>query len=181
MTDPSNSQPPLGQSIGEIIDRTTKLVYEEIELAKAEVAISLKNLLRGSVATIVGGVFAFFGIFILLIGIAFLISDAIGDYIWLGFFIVAIAAFVIGGMAAVFALKKIKKGSHIVPSQAISEAKKTQEAIKAEIDDEPIQEFESVAVEEISGDIVTDPEAAAKAAEEAQPAKPKPTFIQDDK
>lgn len=136
---------PLGQSISEIIDRTTAIVHEEIELAKAEIAISLQNLLRGSVAGIVGGVFAFFGLFILLIGLSFLIGDAIGAfYPWLGFLIVAFFLFLFGGLLAVFALKNIQKGgSQLTPSQAIDEAKQTKDALSKEV-----QEFDSVAVEE---------------------------------
>ncbi|MBI5309472.1 MAG: phage holin family protein [Actinobacteria bacterium] len=150
MPDPRET-PPLGQSVGEIIDRTTTLVHEEIELAKAEIAISLKNLLRGSVASILGGIFAFFGLIILLIGISFFLSDLLGDYIWLGFFIVALGLFVVGAIAAVFALRKIQKGSQIVPAMAISEARKTQEALRPEDDTRRIQQFESVAVEESTG------------------------------
>lgn len=136
---------PLGQSITEIIDRTTAIVHEEIELAKAEIAISLQNLLRGSVAGIVGGVFAFFGLFILLIGLSFLIGDAIGAfYPWLGFLIVAFFLFLFGGLLAVFALKNIQKGgSQLTPSQAIDEARQTKDALAKEV-----QEFDSVAVEE---------------------------------
>ncbi|MFY9265072.1 MAG: phage holin family protein [Solirubrobacterales bacterium] len=168
MTDPRNNQPPLGQSLGDIVDHATRLVHEEIELAKTEVAISLKNLLRGSVASIVGGAFAFFGLFILLIGLSFLISDALGNYIWLGFLIVALAAFLIGGAAALFALRKIKKGSQLMPKQAIDEARKIQAAIKTEIEEPPVGQYDSVAVEEISGDIVSDPVAAAALAETAE-------------
>lgn len=136
---------PLGQSISEIIDRTTAIVHEEIELAKAEIAISLQNLLRGSVAGIVGGVFAFFGLFILLIGLSFLIGDAIGAfYPWLGFLIVAFFLFLLGGLLAVFALKNIQKGgSQLSMSQTVDEAKQTKDALAKEV-----QEFEGDAVEE---------------------------------
>lgn len=150
MPEPRDNQ-PLGQSIGEIIDRTTALVHEEIELAKAEISISLKNLLRGSVASILGGIFAFFGLFILLIGISFFLSDLLGDYIWLGFFIVAVALFIVGGIAAWFALIKIQKGSRIMPAMAIDEARKTQEALRPEDEAQRIQQFEAVAVEETTG------------------------------
>jgi uncharacterized membrane protein YqjE len=150
VTDPKNNQ-PLGQSIGDIIDRTTTIVHEEIELAKTEIAVSLQNLLRGSVAGIVGGVFAFFGLFILLIGLSFFIGDAIGTwYPWLGFFIVAIALFIFGGLLAWFALKKIKKGSQIVPTQAVEEAKQTKAALSSDAVT-PVQHFEGVAVEESTG------------------------------
>ncbi len=149
MTDPNENQ-PLGQSISEIVDRTTKIVHEEIELAKAELAISLQNLLRGSVAGIVGGVFAFFGLFVLLIGLSFLVADAVGAwYPWLGFLIVALILFLCGGLLALFALKKIKKGSQLVPKQAIAEAKATQSALQSELDG---QEIDSVAVEETTGE-----------------------------
>jgi chemotaxis protein histidine kinase CheA len=139
---------PLGESISEIIDRTTTIVHEEIELAKAEMSVALQDLLRGSVAGIVGGVFAFFGLFILLIAISFLVADAIGTwYPWLGFFIVAFICFALGGLLAFVALKKIKKGSQLAPSQAISEAKTTKEALQAE-QGKPIETIDSVAVEE---------------------------------
>jgi uncharacterized membrane protein YqjE len=148
LSDQNQKQPdgaPLGQSISEIIDRTTTIVHEEIELAKAELAVSLQNLLRGSVAGIVGGVFAFFGLFILLIGISFFISDLIDYGFWTGFLIVAFFLFLFGGILAWFALKKIKKGSQLVPTQAIAEAKATQAALQP---DPPAQQFDAVAVEE---------------------------------
>lgn len=149
--------PPLGQSVGEIIDRTTALVHEEIELAKAEVAIALKNLLRGSVASILGGVFAFFGLIILLMGISLFLTDLINDdYPWIGFFVVAVFLFVIGAIAAAFALKKIQKGSRIVPEMAIDEARKTQDALRPEDEATRIQQFEAVAVEETTGDAVVE-------------------------
>lgn len=150
---------PLGDSISEIIDRTTKIVHEEIELAKAEMAVALQDLLRGSVAGIVGGVFAFFGLFILLIAFSFLVADAVGVwYPWLGFFIVAFICFIVGGALAFVALKKIKKGSQLAPSQAIDEAKQTRSALKAEPED---------ATETIEAEVVEEtlPEASAKPAE----------------
>jgi uncharacterized membrane protein YqjE len=144
---------PLGESISEIIDRTTTIVHEEIELAKAEMSVAFQDLLRGSVAGIVGGVFAFFGLFVLLIALSFLVADAIGTwYPWLGFFIVAFVCFALGGLLAFVALKKIKKGSAIAPSQAISEAKQTRDALQKEADT-PIETIDTVAVEESSPDV----------------------------
>lgn len=153
----SDDTPPIGESIGEIIDRTTTIVHEEIELAKAEVAVAAQNLLRGSVAGIVGGVFAFFGLFVLLIGLSFFISDLIDFGLWPGFFIVAFLLFVFGGLLAWVALKKIQKGgSQITPTQAIDEAKQTKDALKAETDKtvDAVQQtiFEGTAVEETEGE-----------------------------
>lgn len=147
MPDPrdNNEDKSLGENFAAIVDHTTQIVHDEIELAKAEIASSLQNLLRGSVAAIVGGVFAFFGLFILLIGLSFLISDAIGKFSpWIGFFVVAILAFLIGGLLAWFALRNIKKGSQLAPTQAIDEARQT----KAALAPEEVQEIDSTAVEE---------------------------------
>lgn len=158
MARPEDSK-PLGDSISEIIDRTTTIVHEEIELAKAEISVALQDLLRGSVAGIVGGVFAFFGLFILLIAFSFLVADAVGVlYPWLGFFIVAFICFLVGGLLAFVALKKIKKGSQIVPAQAIDEAKQTRTALKAD-QEQGEQLIEAEVVEEVPAQTATTVEA----------------------
>lgn len=173
MRDPNENQ-PLGQSVSEIIDRATSLVHDEIELARTEITIALKNLLRGSVASILGGVFAFFGLIMLLMGISLFLTDLIADqYPWLGFFIVALFMFVIGGVASIFALKKIQKGSKLIPEMAIDEARKTQDALQVE-EDPPtgIQQYEAVAVEETTedaGDTAIDVKLPEPTAEEFPP------------
>lgn len=165
--------PPLGISIGEIVDRTTKIVQEEIELAKTEMAVAAQDLLRGSVAGIVGGVFAFFGIFVLLIAVSFLIADAIGAfYPWLGFFIVAFLCFSVGLGLALLAMKKIKKGSQIVPTQALDEAKQTREALKSEIDKDKDSAIDSIAVEEPAPTATPVPAATKPQVEAAVASKP---------
>lgn len=152
MPDPRDKQ-PLGQSFGEIIDRATALVHEEIELARTEITISLKNLLRGSVATILGAAFGFFGLIILLMGASLFLTDLIADqYPWIGFFIVAAFLFIVAAIAAFVALKKIQKGSKLVPAMAIAEARKTQDALQPKTDAPRIQQFDAVAVEETTGD-----------------------------
>lgn len=154
----------LGHSLSEIIEHLTALIHEEIELAKAEFAVALQSLIRGWVAGILGGIFAVFGGFILLIGLAFFINDATGweDVIWPGFFIVAFGAFVIGAIAAWFAFRKLKKGSHIAPTQAIDEAKKTTDALRM-VDTDGPQLFEAESV-------VEETEPAANAIGESGPA-----------
>lgn len=152
MPDPQENQ-PLGHSIGDIIDRTTALVHDEIELARTEITISIKNLMRGWIAAILGGIFAFFGLIIMLIGVSFFLTDLIADqYIWIGFFIVAVFLFIVGTIAAFFALKKIQKGAKLVPEMAIAEARKTQDALQPDTDTPRIQQFDAVAVEETTGD-----------------------------
>lgn len=139
---------PLGESVGDIVDRTTRLVHEEIELAKAEMRIAWMGFLRGSVSAIIAGVFAFFGLFVLLIAFSFLIADAIGIlYPWLGFFIVAAACFSIGLGLAVLAYKKMPSVPEVTLSQTVDEARETRSALKKEMQND-VETIESTAVEE---------------------------------
>ena len=64
-------------AIGEVADRTTVIVREEIELAKAEVLGKVGKLGRGA------GVAVAAGIFLSLAGIFFLHMLAWGFYVWL--------------------------------------------------------------------------------------------------
>lgn len=149
--DPNN--PGLGRSIGEIVERMTTLIHEEIELAKAEMAEAVTNIVRGSVAAILGGAFGVFGLMMLLEGLSWFISDALDDIAWIGFFIVAAICFMLGGFAAGIALNKLRAGSQLAPEQAIEEARRTQQALRS---DGPLigaryQEFEGEAVEVTSG------------------------------
>ena len=65
--------PQIAAAVQEISERASLLVREEIELAKAEVAEKVNKLVRGAVVGIAAGVFAVFGLSILLEGIAWLI------------------------------------------------------------------------------------------------------------
>lgn len=135
--DPNESR-SIGATVLQITDKVATLIHDEVELAKAEVVGSVKNLVRGAIVGIVAAVFAVFGLIFLLHFIALIISDAIGQA-WAGYGIVAGSLFVLGALAAWIASRKLKKGSNLMPEQAIEEARKTEEAItaKAQEDDRP--------------------------------------------
>lgn len=132
--DPNGSR-SIGATMLQITDKVTMLIHDEIELAKAEVVGSAKNLVRGAIVGIIAAVFAVFGLIFLLHFIALMISDAIGQA-WAGYGIVAGSLFVLGALAAWIAARKLKKGSNLMPEQAIEEARKTEEAITAHADED---------------------------------------------
>lgn len=127
-----NENPGVARSVGEIVDRVTLLVHDEIELAKAELMSAVQNLVRGTVAGVLGGIFAVFGLVIFLQAVALFLNDLFDwdNYPWLGYLVVAMMLFIFGALAAFFAAKKIKKGSQLTPEMAIEEARKTQEALR---------------------------------------------------
>jgi uncharacterized membrane protein YqjE len=122
----------LGKAIQDITETTSLLVREEIELAKAEMTDKAAKLIKGAVVGIVGGIFAVFGLVYLLDALAWLIWELIeGDVNspWLGFLIVAVALFLLGGLAAFIAFRLIRRGAPPTPQLAIEEGRLIKETV----------------------------------------------------
>jgi uncharacterized membrane protein YqjE len=122
----------LGKAIQDITETTSLLVREEIELAKAEMTDKATKLIKGAVVGIVGGIFAVFGLVYLLDALAWLIWELIeGDVNspWLGFLIVAVALFLLGGLAAFIAFRLIRRGAPPTPQLAIEEGRLIKETV----------------------------------------------------
>jgi len=121
-------------AVTDVSDRVSTLVREEIELAKAEVAIKAKSLLRGTVAVLAGAVFGVFAIFIGLEAAAWGLNAILvpgAGSIWEGFLIVfgVLAVLTIGSF--LFAWTKLKAGSPPAPTMAIDEAKRIRETVSS--------------------------------------------------
>jgi hypothetical protein len=143
----SSEQPPAGtpvdggpnaniaQAIQEVSERAQLLVREEIELAKAELNQKISLLVRGAVIGAAAGVFAIFGLTMLLHGFAWLAFWAIpfpdGTQFW-GFFIVAGILFLIGALAGFLATRAFKKGAPPTPELAIDEAKRISQTVRSD-------------------------------------------------
>jgi hypothetical protein len=124
----------ISKALQEVSAQAQVLVREEIELAKLEVTQKATKLARGAAIGAAGGVFALFGLFILLQGFAWLAYYAIpfpdGTFFW-GFFVVAGLLFLFGGLAAFLAYRAIKAGSPPTPKMAIDEAQLIKETVKS--------------------------------------------------
>jgi hypothetical protein len=105
----------------------SKLVREEIELAKAEVAEKVTKLLAGIAVGVAAGIFVVVGLLFFLHGLAWLAWFALPvgnqSFFW-GFFIVAGLLFVLGGIAGFLAARFLKASTPPVPEMAIDEAGK---------------------------------------------------------
>jgi uncharacterized membrane protein YqjE len=121
----------LAQAIQDVSEKASLLVREEIELAKTEVMEKVTKLIKGAVVGIVAGIFAVLGLIYLLHALAWLIWDVIGgtrDF-WLGFLIVAVVLFLLGGLAGFLALRFVKRGAPPTPQMAIEEGKLIKETV----------------------------------------------------
>ena len=124
---PGSAEKSLGEIVGEVSEKATLLVREEIELAKAEVIEKVTSLVKGAVVGIAAGIFAVFALIYLLHGAAYGAWDIIdeGDNIWIGYLIVGGFLLLLGGLAGFIAARAFKKGAPPTPQMAIDEAKRT--------------------------------------------------------
>lgn len=138
---PPQTPPPVAppqpehRSVGELVfdvsERTSTLIREEIELAKAEVSEKVTKIARGSAVGIAAGTFAFLALILVMEGIAWALNEEVFDgKTWPGFFIEAAVFLLIAAAAGFFAYKSVKAGAPPVPSQAIEEAKLTKEMLE---------------------------------------------------
>jgi H+/Cl- antiporter ClcA len=138
-TDPNRpddqSTAAIAQALQDVSEKAQLLVREEIELAKTEVQGKVKNLLRGSVIGIVGGVFALVALVMVLNGCAwlayYLVTNPGSQQFFWGFFIMAAILFVFGAVAAFVASRLIKKGSPPKPAMALQEAQRIKATVQS--------------------------------------------------
>jgi uncharacterized membrane protein YqjE len=131
--DPYTNDPDhkFGESVQEVTERLSVLFREEIELAKAEMEVKAKSLARGAAIGAAAGVFVFFGLFILPIGIAYLWFDYVNPTLSWGFIILAVVLFLLAGLAGFGAAKLFKKAAPPTPNMAIDEAKLIRETVQS--------------------------------------------------
>src|SRR4051794_9431424 len=100
-TDPQ-VDPKIGETINEITERATLIIREELELARAEVEVKVKSLVRGAAIAGAAGFFVLMGMTFFLHGLAWVFYKNVftgdGDIFW-GFLIVAGTLFLLAGLA----------------------------------------------------------------------------------
>jgi uncharacterized membrane protein YqjE len=119
----------LGEIVGEVSEKASLLVREEIELAKSEVITKAKTLARGAGVGVAAGVFLVFATFMLLFTLAFLFNEILGTVVWVGFAIVTVLLLVLGVIAGLLAKKWLSSGAP-TPDAAIEEAKLTRQTFE---------------------------------------------------
>jgi len=127
---PETAEKSLGEIVNDISQKSSLLVREEIELAKAEVQLKVKRLGAGAGAAAVAGFFLFMMLIMLLHAGAWALADALGNQAWVGFLITAGALLLLAIVGGLVALRMFKRGTPPTPELAIEEAKETRKAIE---------------------------------------------------
>jgi uncharacterized membrane protein YqjE len=127
--DPGNRS--VGELVFDVSERTSTLIREEIELAKAEITEKLAKLVKGGVAGAVAGVFALCGLSMLLFAIGWLLDDLFfEDHIWIGFAIEALFWFIVAAIAGLLAYRSVSAGAPPVPEMAIEEGRRIKQTLE---------------------------------------------------
>ena len=123
----------MGELVVDISEKTSYLIREEIELAKAEVTEKVTKLVRGSVVAIVAGVFILMSLAMFMHGVAWLINELFfEDDVWVGFLIEALFWLLVAIGAGLFAYRQFQAGAPPTPDLAIEEAKRVRETFEGE-------------------------------------------------
>ena len=127
------AQRSVTELVFDVSEKTSSLIREEIELAKAEVTEKVGKLLRGSAVGVAAGVFAFLALILVMEGVAWLLNEEVFDgKTWPGFFVEAAVFLLIAAAAGFFAYRSVQAGAPPVPDQAIEEAKLTKAMLEGE-------------------------------------------------
>lgn len=119
----------LSQTVQEISERASRLVREEIELAKAEITAKAKTLGKGAAVAAAAGVFLVFALVMFLQTLAWVVVDIFSAKIWVGFGAVTLLLVVLGVVAGLLAKRWLSTGPP-TPDLAIEEAKITRQALE---------------------------------------------------
>lgn len=129
---PDTAEKSLGDIVGEVSEKASLLVREEIALAKAEVRDKVSTLARGAGVGIAAGVILVFAVMIFLHALAWFFNDLldIETAFWAGFAIVAGILLLLAAIAGLLAMRWLRRGAPPVPELAIEEAKRTREELE---------------------------------------------------
>jgi uncharacterized membrane protein YqjE len=125
----SDVDAPIGDIVNRISLNASALIREEIELAKAEMELKMKKLVRGAAVAAAAGFFLFLGLIFAFHTLAWSLNDFF-DQVWLGFLITTGLLMLLAGLAGLIAYRSFQAGAPPTPDMAIEEAKKTREVLE---------------------------------------------------
>src|SRR5438874_7856097 len=111
MKPPETAEKSLGEIVGEVSQKASLLVREEIELAKAEVTTKVTRIGKGVAAFGAAAFIALLGLIFVFHSLAWGISDWFSLKIWVGYGIVTLGLFLLAGLAAVLGVRFVKRGT----------------------------------------------------------------------
>lgn len=119
----------VGGAAKQVAEHASALARLELELASLELKRKAGALGAGAVLGLVAGLLALFALGFGLATIAAALALVLDT--WLALLVVTVGALAFAGILGFLALSRIKRGTPPLPEQAIREARRTTEALKA--------------------------------------------------
>ena len=107
----------LGELFSELSQQTSTLVKKEVELARHEITRSVTELGRNAAIIVVGGIVAYAGFIVLLLGVAWALAEA-GLPLWVGLLLVGLIVVVVGAVLAFYAIQQMRQAK-LVPEKTV--------------------------------------------------------------
>jgi uncharacterized membrane protein YqjE len=137
VVDAGPPRPPAQQSTSELVQRAaeqvTKLVRDELALARAELTEKGKHAGVGAGLFGGGGVLALYGVGVLIATAVLLLDLAMPA--WLAALIVAVVLFIIAGILALIGRKQVKQAVPPMPTAAAESLRADVDAVAAAVKD----------------------------------------------
>ena len=125
----------MAAAIQQVTANAQAIIRDEIELAKLEVTTKAKHAGRGAGIGVAAGVFVFAALFLIIEGIAWLLTDLLFDgHPWAGFFVEAVILLIFAAVAGYAASRILKKAQNPMPVEAIAQGKQIQAVVLEERD-----------------------------------------------
>lgn len=122
----------VGELVVDISEKTSRLVRDEIELAKAEIAEKVRSLGRGAAVVAIAGVFVLLAMIMFMHAFAWFLNDIFGftQAVWLGFLIEALLFCGLAVAGGLYAKRALTRGAPPTPDMAIEEAERTIDTVR---------------------------------------------------
>ncbi|MFY0406637.1 phage holin family protein [Solicola sp. PLA-1-18] len=129
MTTPPTSDASVGQLLGQLSEQTSRLVRDEMQLAKIEIRDTVRHAGLGAGLFSAAGVLALYGVGALvataIIALALLVD------LWLAALIVTVVLFAGAGLAALVGKKQVGQVS-VTPERAVENVKRDVAEVKGD-------------------------------------------------
>jgi hypothetical protein len=125
------AEPSLGELFRQLADESSTLIKQEIALAKKEIGESASRAASDATWIAVWGAIALVGGLVLIAFLVLLIGDLLDNY-WLSALIVGAAFVLVGGLAAMSYVKKLKS-VRLAPETTIQTLKQDKTWAQAEV------------------------------------------------
>jgi hypothetical protein len=123
------TQLPIGELIARATEQTSRLVREEMALARLEMQEKIKHAGLGAGMFGAAGIVALFGVGALVATAILALATAMAA--WLAALVVAVVLLALAGVAALAGKKQVAEGTPPVPEQAIESVHEDVEEIKS--------------------------------------------------